>query len=521
MQGTESQSTEATLRRIDTSALTVGDVLPAALRDEQGHVLLPAGRVLQERDLDVIGERRYAGVFGTDDWPPIFFEVRAPAEPTNPLGRDPLEPTWGDPNGDADAVVDFAAAPATEGHVVIKPVERLRVGERLSRPLYTGDGVLLLAAGMVVTHGFLARLRQQGVYEVQTSVAPPSPAAPGSAGPSAIIRELDDFLGTKPQQDLTPNTRRLYAAKLGLADFRTEASGATERYAEALERVADVTDDLLHGRPAALNAARGVVGQFLDFLRLDAGLLPVILKLKQAPGEYLYQHALNVAAVSVEIAGQLSLPPEQIVEIGLGALLQDIGMLRVPEQLRLAPRALTPDEQFEVRRHPIHSLDFLERQHGLSKVAMMIAYQVHERGDCSGYPRGRHRLFIHPFARLVAAADTYVAMTSHRPYRAPVSPYQAMVNLLHEVHRCRIDCNVMRNMLDCMSLFPVGSYVRLSDGTLARVWRANPGRHTSPTVVPLNGDGSETDVSVDLSRGGDLRVVQALPGVPDSACTTS
>ena len=84
--------------------------------------------------------------------------------------------------------------------------------------------------------------------------------------------------------------------------------------------------------------------------------------------------------------------------------------------------------------------------------------------------------------------------------------------LLRQTHSGRFDTQIVRNFLDCMSLFPIGSYVRLSNGRTARVLRSNPGLHTKPSVVLLNPDGSESDLELDLAKTQDLHVIQALRG---------
>jgi HD-GYP domain-containing protein (c-di-GMP phosphodiesterase class II) len=171
-----------------------------------------------------------------------------------------------------------------------------------------------------------------------------------------------------------------------------------------------------------------------------------------------------------------------------------------------------------VAQHPIHTLNYLEGISGISQHTLMIAYQSHERGDCSGYPRGRHRSLIHPFARLVAVADTFAAIVAHRPHRNARGAYEAMHILLKEGAHDRFDREVLRALLDCLSLFPIGSYVRLSTGDVARVLRANPGLHTKPVVIPLNPDGPESGTEIDLSREEHVRIVQALRDEHDVEC---
>lgn len=504
------------LQLLDVSVFVVGTALAGAVRDAEGKVLIPAGKVLKERHLELITSRRWTGVFGGSDWPRSAFEP-APQVDVWEVGSSEPDDPWG------------AEAPASESHISAAPgapggstggvsIDELQIGHRLPQALYTQDGVLLAAAGVQITDRFIGRLRSHGVLEVHTpqNAAPETPGSSAPSSQSRLTTELDSLVVAVTGKELDPARTVRHGDHLKPSELREEAEHGREIYERSLDNVSQVSEDVMRGNPLAEKGARDVVGSFLDMVRTDACLLPLVVQLRQTPGEYLYQHATNVALVSITAAAQLGLALEQILEIGVGALLQDIGMLKVPEHLRFAPRKLTSEEREEVERHPIHTLEMLERVPGLSKTVLMIAYQMHERCDRSGYPFGRHRLLIHPFARLVQAADAYVAMTSHRPHREAWSPYDAMVALLREGHATRFDRQAVRALLDSMSLFPVGSLVRLSDGQYAKVLRANPGQHTRPLLVPLNPDGSETDEELDLEQAQDIHIIQALSSPPES-----
>ena len=510
------------LIRLSHEQFNVGDVLPGAICNAQGQILMPAGTTLTEKQLEQLHRWRYRGIFGGLGWsteePEAVDEDSAgdePAEPDQPPWPvESPEPASASRSPAISLNTSPPAAGSGTGLLMPMALDRLRVGERLPRSLYTDSGVLLLAAGMRITHRFLGRLRQRGIFEVHLPAEEPAHAptpSEGDADQSRLARELDNLVRTMQPRDAFQPVGPAPRAVLTLDELREEAQRGREVYTGAVERVTEITGDIFRGNVSAVGAAQDVVGQFVKMVRMDAGLLTLIVELRNQPGEYLFQHATNVAALSMAVAAQLGTPSEEVMQIGMGALLQDVGMLMVPDALRLAPRGLSPDERALVQAHPVHTLDFLERAESLTPITMMIAYQVHERGDRSGYPRGRHRLLIHPYARLVSAVDTYVAMTSHRPYRQSRTPYEAMVELLREGRNDRYDRTVLRRMLDTISLFPVGSLVELSDGTRARVLRANPGSHTQPTVVPLGPAGDESDTELDLSRPGAPRVVKALP----------
>jgi HD-GYP domain-containing protein (c-di-GMP phosphodiesterase class II) len=143
----------------------------------------------------------------------------------------------------------------------------------------------------------------------------------------------------------------------------------------------------------------------------------------------------------------------------------------------------------------------------------LVGYQVHERFDKSGYPRNRAGLSIHPYARIVAIADAYTAMTCPRPYRPALMPFEAARQILDECSAKKFDSIYVRAFLDCLSLFPIGSYVELDDGHRARVIRANPGRHTEPLVEIKDNEWSPATI-VDLSKQTHLKIIRPLETCP-------
>jgi HD-GYP domain-containing protein (c-di-GMP phosphodiesterase class II) len=546
MEPSASTSSEtAHLRQLDPDKLRPGDSLPGPIRTASGRTLVRPGRVLLPEDINLLAEHLNKGIFGGPEWPEDSFID----------GRESDDgASAGTVSTDAESPLispDDGLAPEKAAGEGLAPIraDELRVGQRLPFALYNRNGALLIREGAEITCQFLEKLRNQGIFEAHVDPGaaarlrelrdagafetrekpkPEAPAkpkaatreepkapAPETAGPPPAVRirltsQLDALLSRWSVRELKLAARRGPRARLSLSGLRAESERASEILVGSEDRLAEISDDLICGRPASVTAAVEVVTQFMDMIRLDASLLPAIIKLKESPGEYLFRHGMNVAALSMSVASEFGLPAERLLEIGLGALLQDVGMMQVPEHIRFAPRPLTAAERAEISRHPLYTLSCLEEMEGLSETSRLIVYQSHERTDRSGYPRKWKPEMIHPFARLVGAVDAYVAMIADRPYRNARAPYEVMEQLLRETHRGRFDPTAARALLDSVSLFPIGSYVRLSNGLLAKVLRATPRLHTKPVVVPLNADGTETDAELDLSQLDDVCVVQAL-----------
>jgi HD-GYP domain-containing protein (c-di-GMP phosphodiesterase class II) len=415
-------------------------------------------------------------------------------------------------------MTDEAASRAdADGDTTIRTAA-LRTGMRLSECLHDDTGLLLLAAGAEITPRFLRLLGQRNITHVTLRTDPSRFIH--ESGPTAHADRLDTDLDRALEHppSLQPNhstdTRRL-----SIRDLHAEARRGLQQHGKASHLVSEVCRHLGAGQRIDISMLSNTIGDFIDMVSLDADVLPLIVSLQQSGDEYLYDHCVNVAMLSMTMATGFGMPQEGLMELGLGALLQDIGMLRVPNEIRLAPRSLTDDEWFEVRRHPYYTIESLERIRGLPEMSKYIGYQVHERTDGSGYPRRRSRMLIHRYARIVAVADAYLAMTSPRPYREAMLPYHAAKSILVESSARKFDGDVVRGFLDNLSILPIGSVVELNNGARATVVRATPGRHTCPIVELLDGAGEATGRIIDLTRTSDRRIVRAVPPGPEPVLT--
>lgn len=142
----------------------------------------------------------------------------------------------------------------------------------------------------------------------------------------------------------------------------------------------------------------------------------------------------------------------------------------------------------------------------------MVAYQMHERCDGSGYPRRRQGNQIHPLAKIAAVADAFIALVSPRPHRPALLPYRAMELMVCDAHRGLYDSEVVRGLLHTVSLFPIGSCVKLNDGRMGTVVRSNHDAYTAPVVeiwTPDSMHGESDVVNLNVEQG--LNIVKAVP----------
>ncbi|NLI79809.1 MAG: HD-GYP domain-containing protein [Candidatus Riflebacteria bacterium] len=232
--------------------------------------------------------------------------------------------------------------------------------------------------------------------------------------------------------------------------------------------------------------------------------------------DYTFSHNINVATLSMVIGQALGLTRDLLHDLGSGAILHDLGLLRVPGRILHKEGKLTPEEFTEVTRHPRLGLDLIGSSRDLSPRAREVILQHHERFAGKGYPHGQSGQNIPLLARICAVADAFDALTSDRPFRPALTPYQAMRTMLG-MAGTHFDPEILQAFLHKLSVYPPGTTVTLNDGTAAVVLRGNAGLLLRPVVRRLQPAAGQPEV-VDLARAPALFITGlAGPATPEPA----
>jgi HD-GYP domain-containing protein (c-di-GMP phosphodiesterase class II) len=414
------------------------------------------------------------------------------------------------------------------------PIAHLPIGGKLREPIYevessTGKDLLLLASGHQVTEGVVDQLIKRGVSEVRVSLRElrrmqrESARAMVESNPktqAAIKRAAQEELrGTIEKFKISVHSQIHQVKQHGTSSFKKEKVALLVKdYEKSNDQVALMLDGICAGTLTDSEAAAQTSEKSLDHVVDDMDLV-VALGLTPAEGVYSSKHSLQTAMLAMAVGTSLGLKRQQLVEMGIGCLVHDAGMRLVPQDLVLAPRQLTQIEFLEITKHCSITFELLQKMADVPTGARMVAYQLHERFDGSGYPRQRHGAQIHPLSRIAMVADTFVAMISPRPHRPPLLPYKAMEFILHSTKLGKFDPDVVRGLLQTVGLFPIGSYVLLSDDRTARVIRAHRELFNRPVVEiqPPEGAPGEPEV-LNLASAPGLEIVRALP-IPPQALT--
>ncbi|WP_042165040.1 HD-GYP domain-containing protein, partial [Paenibacillus gorillae] len=218
--------------------------------------------------------------------------------------------------------------------------------------------------------------------------------------------------------------------------------------------------------------------------------------------DYLYQHSLNVCVYTTLLGTAYGYTREELMTLGMGALLHDIGKTQISMNVLKKPDQLTAEEFGMMKNHAKIGFELLKDEPNLPLIVAHCAFQHHERLDGSGYPRGIKGGEIHDYAKWIGLVDSYDAMTTNRVYRSPMLPHQA-IELLYAGTGTLYEQHMVQLFRDKVAIYPIGITVTLHTGESGVVIDFNTAYPHRPIIRILNNEAGETlavPYEVDLSK---------------------
>ena len=357
----------------------------------------------------------------------------------------------------------------------LKSIRNCRPGDILARSIYTETGMVLVGAGVVLTERMIARLKKKNITSLYIE----------DERTNDIM--VDTIISEETRREAMTLIHETFRAAEGASPKKWQHVFSDKLLGSQLRQVMTAIAGELKNSRSAMN------------LMADAC----------AYDNYIFTHSFNVALYSSAIALKTGFSEKEIVEIGIGGLLHDIGKTCVPDEILRKPGKLTAEEFALMKKHAEQGFEILRKQDDISLLIAHCAYQHHERWDGSGYPRALKAEEIHPFARLMAVADVFDALTTHRVYRPSVLPHEAM-EILYSGSNTMFDPTYVIAMRDTIALYPIGLSVTLNTGEAGVVAEANAGLPSRPTIRILtdeNGRQVDKPYEYDLSKRLDLMIV--------------
>jgi len=254
-------------------------------------------------------------------------------------------------------------------------------------------------------------------------------------------------------------------------------------------------DAIIHLRPILNEVAKGKTIQgeeivsiaevILEQIRIGNDTLLSLINIFGSLGEkedYIYSHSINISILATNLGLALGYDKSKLIDICVSSLLHDIGMLRIPIEIRNKPSKLEKEEFEVIKKHPALGLDLLNNIRDLPLSAPEIVYQHHERINGTGYPEGKRGDEIADSAKIVAVTELYEAITHPRFYRKEKKiPYDGVKTIVQEAGRS-FEPKLVKGFLNFITPYPLGSYVLLNNNEIGRIVGINKNLPLRPVV---------------------------------------
>ena len=349
------------------------------------------------------------------------------------------------------------------------PVDKLKPGMFFTKPVYMDQNNMLVGANVPLKDGDIKRLQKWGMKEILTDGEP-------SDGAAAVLSPLSG-----EDTDLS----RIFADYTRLIQMRDEITAVhLEAYNAVLKAHMAVRNNRLFVSTELEKAAEGII----SILTKNKNAF-LFMYDSSAEKDLLATHAVNVTFYSALIGLTMKYPKPRLIELALGTLMINVGMVQIPVYITHKQSALTEHELNQVKTHPVLAYQAMKKYGNFSEKSCLVSLQHHEQYDGKGYPRGLNGAEIDECARIAAIADNYEALLEARSYRAKQFFYQAMKQLVASGAR-KFDPVILKIFISVLSVYPVGSIVELNKGGVGVVIGSNIQKPMRPIVkMVVNEDG--------------------------------
>lgn len=344
-------------------------------------------------------------------------------------------------------------------------LDRARTGYYIARTIHSLDGLVLLSAGSQLTEELIRQLEKYNITEIFIE----DDLSRGITITEAIKEEI--VIDVKSKMKVLMTTPSIKIAVDG-------------------RKVMEMIENLLTN----MLKSDFIVANLCDIRSVD---------------DYTYSHSVNVCILSLITGIALGIKGDSLKELGMGALLHDIGKVMIDDNILQKPTNLTINEYDEVKKHTVYGYEILKNSNDVSSTAHIIALSHHERKDGSGYPYNLKNNEIPLPARVVAIADVYDALTTNRIYRKKMLPHE-VVDYMCSLSNKHFDKAVLDAFISHIANYPVGTAVKLNTGEKGLVAKYNknfPNKPIIRVVIDENGKMLVKPKEIDLFKRPEYRIV--------------
>ncbi|WP_050608121.1 HD-GYP domain-containing protein [Clostridium niameyense] len=316
-------------------------------------------------------------------------------------------------------------------------INRVKPGDVLGRNIFSEKGQVLLKSGIKLTQGYINKLRNLGVLYV-------------------------------------------YVEDARLEDVVVEDEKLMKLKQTTMKSMANITKNIHDFNGKKLKDSFNEVEEMINYI-INMGDVNKSLYDIKTYDNYTYVHSLDTCIMTAFLGMSSGLNELELKEISIGAILHDIGKIKIPNNIINKKGKLTDEEFEEIKKHPIYGREMLVKNLAISNNIIKIVEQHHERIDGNGYPYGLKGSQICKNAKIVCICDVYDAVSNDRCYRKKFTPNDAY-ELILSGSGVMFDEELVRNFKNTFAIYPLGCRVKLSNGETGYVIRQNRGLPDRPVV---------------------------------------
>lgn len=228
----------------------------------------------------------------------------------------------------------------------------------------------------------------------------------------------------------------------------------------------DIMSQVRMGNAVDTDASREVVSGLVESCFKNPETFVNLSRLKNFDN-YTFTHSVNVAVIAISIGRKLGMSYGELRSLGLAGLLHDVGKMKVPERIINKPGKLTDEEFLLMKMHPVYGYELLRTDSGVPPETVKAVLQHHEKSDGTGYPYGLKEREISKYAKIIAIADVYDAITSERAYHKGIGPADAL-KMLFAWSGKHFNEVLVKFFISLIGIYPAGTAVMLDTGEIAR-----------------------------------------------------
>jgi HD-GYP domain-containing protein (c-di-GMP phosphodiesterase class II) len=361
----------------------------------------------------------------------------------------------------------------------------LKPGMKFTENVYIDGEYLLVPQGLPLKEKDISRLKKWGVSMVKTA--------------GKIIKEEAKPVAENPVVHLWEQGNTSKAFKV---------------YTDSVQRVRGILQKIEERKFISHDEIDTLVGNLTDTVYENTQEMIRFILSSEKAGRKPSKSAVDCTILSIVIGKNMDLQRHKVLQLATGALLHDVGMVRVPDEIRNKDGQLLSSEVEKIQDHPNYSYQIIMREIKYQESVGVIAQQHHERWDGEGYPRGLAGEEINMLARIVSVADAFEAMVSERPYRNSMIGYTAMKHILSDNSR-RFDPEILKVFIKSMGIYPIGSIVLLNNSSIGRVIETHPEAPLRPRIrLLIDEEGNEYPeskvIEIDLLDDKRLFIAKAI-----------